>query len=86
LVLWLYPESRLERPLQTPLPLYPEPRLQSDPAEDWQRFHAGEMQILNGSGWVDKGGAVVHIPIAQAMREIARDGIAGWPTAPKDPP
>jgi hypothetical protein len=86
LVLWLYPESWLDRSLQMPLPLYPEPRLQPDPTEDLQRFHAREMQILNGSGWVDKERAVVHIPIMQAMREVAREGIAGWPAAPEDPP
>lgn len=86
LVLWLYPESTLDRSLPLPLPLYPEPRLQADPPEDWQRSHAREMHILNGSGWVDKQRAVVHIPIAQAMHEVARDGIVGWPTALKDPP
>jgi hypothetical protein len=86
LVLWLYPQSRLDRTLQMPLPLYPEPRLQPDPPEDLQRLHAREMQMLNGTGWVDRGRAVVHVPITQAMREVAQEGIAGWPAAPKDPP
>ena len=79
LVLWLYPESRLDRTLQMPLPLYPEPRLQPDPQEDMKAFHAHEMQILNGTGWVDKNHGVAHIPISQAMQEVARQGIAGWP-------
>lgn len=86
LVLWLYPQSRLDRTLELPLPLYPEPRLQPNPQADLQRFHAKEMQILNGIGWVDKERAVVHIPITQAMREVAREGIAGWPAAHEDPP
>jgi hypothetical protein len=51
-----------------------------------QRLRAREMQILNGSGWVDKERGVVHIPITQAMREVASEGIAGWPTAPESPP
>lgn len=79
-VLWLYPTSRLDRRLQMPLPLYPEPRLQPDPEEDMQQLRTRNMQILNGSGWVDKDRGVVHIPIAQAMQEVARQGIAGWPT------
>jgi hypothetical protein len=86
LVVWLYPQSRLDRTLEMPLRLYPEPRLQPDPKEDLQRFHAGEMQILNGTGWVDKEHAVVRIPITQAMRKVAREGIAGWPAAPEGPP
>ena len=63
-----------------PLPLYPEPRLQPDPQADMQRLRSEEMQILNGTGWVDQDRGVVHIPITQAMQEVAREGIAGWPT------
>jgi hypothetical protein len=86
LVVWLYPQSGLDRTLQMPLPRYPAPSLQPDPKGDLQRFHAKEMHILEGTGWVDKEHAVVHIPITQAMREVAREGIAGWPAAPKDRP
>ena len=56
------------------------------PQEDLQSFYAKEMQILNGTGWVDKDRGVVHIPITQAMQEVAREGIAGWPAAPEAPP
>ena len=69
-----------------PLPLYPEPRLQPNPQQDMQSFYAHEMQILNGTGWVDKDRGVAHIPITQAMQEVAREGIAGWPTAPEASP
>lgn len=86
LVVWLYPQSRLDRTLQMPLPRYPAPRLQPDPKGDLQRFHAKEMDILDGTGWVDKEHAVVHIPITQAMREVAREGIAGWPAVPEHGP
>lgn len=79
LVLWLYPASWSDRRVQMPLPPYPEPQLQPDPPKDLQRFYAEQMQILNGTGWVDKDRGVVHIPIKQAMQDIARGGIAGWP-------
>ena len=79
LVLWLYPESRSARTLR--LPLYPAPRLQVSPPSDMQRFHRDEMLRLNSTGWVDKAQGVVHIPIADAMREIAQEGIPEWPAA-----
>jgi hypothetical protein len=86
LVLWLYPESRLDRTLHLPLPLYPAPRLQVNPASDMQRFYSEALLRLNSSGWVDKTHGVVHIPIADAMRGIAQEGIAEWPTAPQAAP
>jgi hypothetical protein len=86
LVIWLYPQTMLDRTIQMPLPLYPEPRLQIDPARDLQRLHGREMKILDGTGSVGTKPAVVHIPITQAMREVAQAGIAGWPVAAEDPP
>ena len=44
------------------------------------RFYAEEMQRLNGTGWIDKAKGTVHIPIADAMRKVAEEGIPGWPT------
>ena len=86
LVLWLYPAAKLDRILELPLPLYPQPRLQPSPQQDMQSFYATDMQILNSSGWVDRASGVVHIPIAQAMQDVAHEGIAGWPTAAGGPP
>jgi hypothetical protein len=34
---------------------------------------------LNSAGWVDKPHGIAHIPIEDAMREVAAQGIAGWP-------
>ena len=82
LVLWLYPAVQARshacscRFLSIPSRACSPIRQQ-----DLQRFYAEEMQILNGSGWVDKERGVVHIPITQAMREVAQEGIAGWPAA-----
>lgn len=86
LVLWLYPRSALDRTLSLPLPVFPAPRLQASPRTDMQSFYAQELQRLQGTGWVDKAHGVVHIPIADAMRQVAQEGISGWPAAPAQPP
>ena len=83
LVLWLYPSATSHRTVQLPVPTYPSPRLQPNPRDDMARFYAEEMQRLNGTGWVDKAHGVVHIPIADAMKLVAKEGIPGWP-APKE--
>jgi hypothetical protein len=85
LVFWLYPQSRFDRTLDLPLPIYPAPRLQPSPATDMQALRAAELRRLENSGWVDRTHGVVHIPIAEAMRIVAEEGIADWP-APRPPP
>jgi len=82
---WLYPQSLSDATLILPLPVYPAPRLQPDPAADMRAFHAQELRQLDSTGWVDQAHGVVHIPIADAMRIVEREGIPGWP-APKAPP
>jgi hypothetical protein len=79
LVVWLYPQSILDQRIEGPLPVYPEPRLQPDPAADMRRFKAQQREHLNTAGWVDRAQGIVHIPIDQAMEQIARQGIPGWP-------
>jgi hypothetical protein len=78
-VMWLYPTSVQDHRVASALPVYPAPRLQADPATDLQRFTARELSRLNGVGWVDKSRGIVHIPIAEAMRRVAAQGIADWP-------
>jgi len=63
-----------------PFPAYPNPKLQPNPAVDWQVFYAQEMARLNSAGWLDRAAGTVHIPIDQAMRAVAAEGIKGWPT------
>jgi hypothetical protein len=82
---WLYPQSLTDATLTPPLPVYPVPRLQSDPAADMRAFHAKELHELDSTGWVDRAHGVVHIPVEDAMRIVAREGIPGWP-APRAPP
>jgi hypothetical protein len=79
LVSWLYPQSRLDRTLSLPLPVYPAPRLQPSPPEDLKKFRAAELRTLEGTGWVDKTHGIVHVPISEAMRLVAQEGIPGWP-------
>jgi hypothetical protein len=57
----------------------PQPRLQTNPPEDLAQFRAEEDRRLNGYYWVDKKKGVVHIPIEQAMKELAKEGIDGFP-------
>ena len=52
------------------------PRLQQFPAErDLRVPPAGERQLLDGYGWVDKKAGTVRIPIAEAMRLTVERGL-----------
>ncbi len=62
----------------------PGPRLQTDPAGDLRRFRADEEKQLNTYYWVDKQKGVVHIPIEQAMKNLVKTGIPGFPKGPPD--
>jgi hypothetical protein len=57
----------------------PQPRLQTDPSEDLAQFLVDEDNRLNTYYWIDKQKGIVHIPIEQAMRELAKEGIDGFP-------
>jgi hypothetical protein len=85
LTFWLYPSSRLDWTLQLPLPRYPEPRLQPDPTADMRAFQAEETRRLSSAGWMDASHRAAHIPIEQAMSDVAREGIVGFPAQPSPP-
>jgi hypothetical protein len=57
----------------------PQPRLQTDPSQDLVKFRAEEDKRLDSYYWVDKKKGIVHIPIEQAMKEVAAEGIDGFP-------
>jgi hypothetical protein len=88
LVLWLFPGRTVDRTMQLPLAHYPSPELQVSPRDDMTKFRAQQLQWLNSAGWVDKGHGIAHIPIEDSMRDVAEEGIAGWPAAahPTVPP
>jgi hypothetical protein len=57
----------------------PGPRLQTDAEGDLRRFRTEEEKRLNSYYWINKSEGIVHIPIEQAMRELATAGISGFP-------
>ena len=79
LAMWIYPRSVVDRRLGSALPEYPAPRLQSDPTADLHRLLDAQMAQLNSAGWVDRQGGIAHIPIDDAMKRIAQQGIPDWP-------
>jgi hypothetical protein len=56
---------------------FPEPRLQSDPADEFVKMRAEELSRLNGYGWVDLSAGIAHIPIDRAIDILARSGLPG---------
>jgi hypothetical protein len=79
LLVWIYPGTTVDRRLPSPIPNYPSPRLQSDPAADMAKFRATELARLNNAGWDDRAKGLGHIPIDDAMRRVAAAGIPDWP-------
>src|SRR4051812_8468471 len=79
LVSWIYPQASTDRRMPSPLPDYPSPRLQSDPARDMRKFLAAELARLNSAGWDDQAKGLGHIAIDDAMRRVAASGIPDWP-------
>jgi hypothetical protein len=57
------------------------PRLQINTAADLVRLETVEDKRLRTYYWIDKQKGLVHIPIAAAMRKLARSGIPGFPKA-----
>lgn len=55
------------------------PLLQTDPRGDLLAFRSEEDRRLNSYYWVDRSKGIVHIPIEQAMQQLATSGIAGFP-------
>ncbi len=85
LILWLFPASLHDEAIPGRIPDFPSPRHQANDRSDMSALFEAQMAELNGTGWVDRGRGVVHIPIGQAMRKVARDGIADWPTTAPPP-
>ena len=79
-MLWLYPQTLADADRSLTI-APPGPRLQIDSARELAAFRAEEQRRLDSYYWVDKGRGVVHIPIDEAMRKLARQGIPGFPAA-----
>jgi hypothetical protein len=80
--LWMYPGTMTDQYVARPLPNFAQPQLQASPRADMDRFRSQQLGALNGVYWLDRAHGVVHVPIADAMRKVAEEGIADWP-APK---
>lgn len=80
-IMLIYPSALVDHRLSGALPSYPKPHLQSDPAADFRHFLEQELGRLNSAGWVDQAHDVAHIPIGEAMRQVARQGIPDWPAS-----
>ena len=81
-VAWLmFPRDVKDARFAQPFPAWPKPALQTDPA----RRHAavsrrGTAMARTAPAGRDRAAGTVHIPIDQAMRAVAAEGIPGWPT------
>ena len=58
---------------------WPEPRVQSRPADDLKALRVEEDASLTTYGWVDRAGGVVHVPIDVAMRLVLKEGLPARP-------
>ncbi len=79
---FLYPEALRDDRRPLVLPRFADPVLQPDTPADMRAFRAAQLVHLNGTGWLDPEHRRAHIPIADAMRDLARTGIPDWPTTP----
>lgn len=80
----MFPKEVKDHRFAQPFPTFPPPRLQPSPPADMRKFYAEEMRRLNSAGWQDRAAGKVHIPIAQAMRAVAAEGLPGWPAGNPD--
>jgi hypothetical protein len=65
----------------------PGPRLQVRPQIDLATFRARENAILTTYAWVDKEHGIARIPVEEAMRLVAEQGLPDFPSPPGgDPP
>lgn len=60
----------------------PEPRLQEAPFKDIAALRAEEAALLDGYGWVDEPAGIARIPIEEAMRVVAANGLPRWSVSP----
>jgi hypothetical protein len=75
--------DRVPSPVKVADELPSGPRLQVVPGLDLREMRAAEQDRLNGYGWVDEGGRVVHIPIDKAIDVLLEKGV---PTRGAEPP
>jgi hypothetical protein len=58
---------------------FPKPTLQSDDVVDLAKMRSDEDEILSTYGWVDQKNGVARIPIDEAMKMVAQQGLPARP-------
>ncbi|MDT7950018.1 MAG: hypothetical protein RQ966_00795 [Acetobacteraceae bacterium] len=76
---WLFPRTMTDQYVAEPTPAFASPQLQSSPRLDMNLFRAQQRAELDGLYWLDRAHGVVHLPIEDAMRKVAAEGIPDWP-------
>ncbi|MBV8912329.1 MAG: hypothetical protein JOZ05_04710 [Acetobacteraceae bacterium] len=76
----LFPDSKQDQVVSPPQAQFPVPQLQPNPVADMAAFRKRQLEQLNSAYWIDRDARRVHLPIAQAMRDVAQRGIPDWPT------
>jgi hypothetical protein len=56
------------------------PPLEVAPSENLQRLRRSDAQFSNSYGWTDRDRKIVRIPVAQAVENLLRKGLPGWPS------
>jgi hypothetical protein len=62
--------------------LPPEPRLQTTSYDDWAEMKAEHEEFLSTYAWTDRSRGKVRIPVEEAMRRIAEEGLPDFPAPP----
>jgi hypothetical protein len=58
---------------------FPEPRLQTQPVDDFHTLKARDQELLSGAGWADRAAGIARIPIDHAITLYADLAAAGRP-------
>ena len=62
-------------PMQQAQQIPPEPRIQEHPELEFRELRKHEDDVLNTYGWVAKNAGTVHIPIYEAINQVAQHGL-----------
>jgi hypothetical protein len=62
-----------------PTKRFPKPTLQPDDVADLSKMRTDEDEILNTYGWVDQKNGVARIPIDDAIKTVAQQGLPARP-------
>jgi len=77
--------SDARKPFVTPEERFPKPALQTDDVSDMDSYRNQSAHRLSTYGYADPKTGVVHIPIDQAMEQIAKQGLPVRPAPPAAP-